>query len=454
MTSFTRRDFLKTGALGLAGLSVFQRAFAGDVTRPVDPAAILNRIQLPTFPAREYPLPDFGASGDGKTDCKSAFDGAIAKCNQDGGGTVVVPAGVWWTEGPINLKSNVRLHLRRGATIKFSPDPKHYLPVVLTRWEGTEVYNYSPLIYTYQATNVAITGDGIIDGNAGTSFATWKPNQSDDQLKLRQMGNDLVPVHQRIFGEGHWLRPSMIQFFGCANVLVEDVTIHDSPMWVVHPVYSYNVTVRNITVDSGNPNNDGVDPDSSVNVLIDRCRFNTGDDSVAIKSGRDQDAWRIGQATENVVVRNCDMNSKANGLCIGSEMSGGVRNVYMEDCRVGKVSSAIYFKANLDRGGMVENVWVKNIEVEDVSALIRFTTDYHGYRGNHYPPVFRNFLIEDVACRHAGIAIDAVGVPDAPLRNITLRNIEVDKADKVKDIRYTENWTMENVLVNGEPVTS
>jgi polygalacturonase len=234
---------------------------------------------------------------------------------------------------------------------------------------------------------------------------------------------------------------------------VEDVTIHDSPFWVIHPVYSTNVTVRNVYVDSWNANNDGVDPDSSVNVLVENCRFETGDDSVAIKSGRDQDAWRVGQATENVVVRNCDMNSEANGLCIGSEMSGGVRNVFMENCRVGKVDSAIYFKANLDRGGHVENVWVRDISIEDAEAMIRFTTDYHGYRGNHYPPTFRDFLIEDVTCGHAEIAIDAVGVPDAPLQNITLRNIAVEKADEVKEIKHTKNWTMENVSVNGKSVT-
>jgi polygalacturonase len=207
---------------------------------------------------------------------------------------VIVPEGTYWIEGPVNLKSNVRLHVSEGATIKFSPEPKHYLPVVLTRWEGTELFNYSPMIYVYQATNVAITGKGTIHGNSETTFATWKPNQDPDQLKLRQMGNDQVPVHERIFGEGHWLRPSMIQFWSCKNVLVEDVTIHDSPFWVIHPIYSTNITVRNVYVDSWNANNDGVDPDSSVNVLVENCRFETGDDSVAIKSGRDQDAWRVG----------------------------------------------------------------------------------------------------------------------------------------------------------------
>ncbi|MBD3276357.1 MAG: glycoside hydrolase family 28 protein [Candidatus Marinimicrobia bacterium] len=453
MTNFTRRSFLKAGSLGLIGLSAFPQTFAKDVYRPVSPEQILNQIKLPIFPSREYVVTEFGAKGDGETECRAAFEEVINSCNQDGGGTVIVPEGSYWMEGPINLKSNVRLHVSEGATIKFSPDPNHYLPVVLTRWEGTELFNYSPMIYVYQATNVAITGRGTIHGNSETTFATWKPNQDPDQLKLREMGNDQVPVHERIFGDGHWLRPSMIQFWSCKNVLVEDVTIHDSPFWVIHPVYSTNVTVRNVYVDSWNANNDGVDPDSSVNVLVENCRFETGDDSVAIKSGRDQDAWRIGQSTENVVVRNCQMNSEANGLCIGSEMSGGVRNVFMENCRVGEVDSAIYFKANLDRGGHVENVWVRDISVEDAEAMIRFTTDYHGYRGNHYPPTFRDFLIEDVSCQHAEIAIDAVGVPDAPLQNITLRNIAVEKADEVKEIKHTQNWTMENVSVNGQSVT-
>jgi polygalacturonase len=413
---------------------------------------IVNSIVIPIFQNAEYNIADYGAVGDGLTDCLPAIKKAIDKCNQEGGGNVTIPAGIFFVKGPVHLKSNINLVVSEGATLKFSSDPKDYLPVVLTRWEGTECYNYSPFIYAYGVTNVAITGKGTIDGNSEKTFATWKPDQKKDQLLLRQMGNDNVPVHQRVFGEGHLLRPCMIQIYNGKNVLIEGVKIIDSPFWVIHPVLCYNVTVRNVVVTSSNLNNDGCDPEGSVNVLIDNCEFNTGDDAVAIKAGRDQDGWRVGQATENVVIRNCRMNSKANGLCIGSEMSGGVRNVFMENCIVTNAGSTIYFKANLDRGGFIENVWVRDITVDVARArCIAFETNYHGYRGNYFPPVFRNFVIENINCRIGGkYAIFGEGVVDSKLINITLKNIKIEKAEIPYHLMFIENWNIENVMINGE----
>ena len=413
---------------------------------------ILDQIQEPEFPDRDFYITDFGAKGDGQTDSRPAFEKAIEKCNQAGGGRIIVPPGVWFSKGPIHLKSNVNLHLEEGATIRFSDNTDDFLPVVLTRWEGTECYNYSPFIYCWQGTNVAITGKGTLDGNAKNSFVPWKPKQKPDQLLLRQMGNNGFPVHKRIFGKGHWLRTPMIEFFGCKNVLVEGVTIIDSPFWVIHPVYCENVIVRGVTVDSWNENNDGVDPDSSVNVLVEDCVFNSGDDSVAIKSGRDQDGWRVGQASENIIIRNCVMNSDDNGLTIGSEMSGGVRYVFMEDCQIGSVESAIFFKSNLDRGGAVEHIRARNIEVNLTSrAVIQFMTDYSGWRGNHYPPVFRDFIIEDVTCKKADkYGINAVGKEGAPIRDIVIRNVLIENAKIPQLLSYIENFRFENVSVNGE----
>ena len=346
----------------------------------------------------------------------------------------------------------LNLVISEGATLKFSSEPNDYLPVVLTRWEGTECYNYSPFIYAYGLTNIAITGKGTIDGNSEKTFATWKPNQKKDQLLLRQMGNDNVPLYERVFGKGHLLRPGMIQLNNCKNVLIDGVKIIDSPFWVIHPVLCYNVTVRNVIVTSTNLNNDGCDPEGSVNVLIENCEFNTGDDAIAIKAGRDQDGWRIGQSTENIVIRNIQMNSKANGLCIGSEMSGGVRNIYMEDCTVSNASSTIYFKANLDRGGFIENVWVRNINVEIArSRAIAFETNYHGYRGNYFPPVFSNFVIENIMCKEGGkYAIFGEGVNDSKLKNITLKNITIDRAETPYHLMFIENWTIDNVKIGGE----
>jgi len=202
-------------------------------------------------------------------------------------------------------------------------------------------------------------------------------------------------------------------------------------------------------------NNDGCDPEASVNVLIENCEFNTGDDAIAIKAGRDQDGWRIGQATENVVIRNCVFNSKANGLCIGSEMSGGVRNIYMENIKVGEANSTIYFKSNLDRGGFIENVWVRNVTVKRaIQKFIAFVTNYHGYRGNHYPPVFNNFTIENITCKVADdYAIFAEGVKDSKLKNIVLKNITVAKAKIPSHIKFADDFKVINVIINGKKLT-
>lgn len=413
---------------------------------------ILERIVSPRFPDRDFKVTQYGAAPDDGADDRDAIHAAIKACTETGGGRVLIPGGTFLSEGPINLDDNVNLHLQAGARLQFGSNPEDYLPVVFTRWEGTECYNYSPMIYTRGKENLAITGQGLIDGGAQASFAQWKPQQDDAQDRLRQMGNDGVPVEERVFGEGDWLRPSMIQFLECQNVLLEGVEIRDSPFWVVHPVYCTNVTVRGIRVHSGNKNNDGVDPDSSRDVLIEECVFQTGDDNVAIKSGRDQDAWRVDRPSENIIIRNCLLSSEANGLCIGSEMSGGVRNVFMENCTIGEADHALYFKSNLDRGGFVENVWIRNIALlEAGEAMVYFTTDYHGYRGNHYPPSFRNFLIENIACQNAGEeAFYIVGHEDASISNIIVRNVSAMCAEKPLQMKYAQNVRFENVVVGGE----
>ncbi len=417
--------------------------------------AIESRISPPKFPAREYLVTDFGAVSDSVTPCFEPFKKAIDRCNQEGGGKVIVPPGVYYLNGPIHLKSNVHLYLSEGARLEFSQKPEDYLPLVLTRWEGTELFNYSPFIYAYQATNVAITGKGVIDGNAKNSFAPWKKIQKKDQRTLRQMGNDGVPLYERVFGEGHFLRPGTIQLYGCKNVLIDGITILDAPFWCIHPAFCTNVTVRNVVVDSWNPNNDGVDPDGCVDVLIENCNFNCGDDAVAIKSGRDQDGWRIGQPTENVIIRNCTMNSKANGLCIGSEMSGGVRNIYMENCEIGEAKSTIYFKSNPDRGGMIENVFVRNISVKRAkTAFIRFDSNYKGHRGNYFPPVFRKFYIENVQCDSAdNYGLYASGLKDAPISDVFLKDITIRYVEKPIFARFISNFRLTNVSMNGKIIT-
>ena len=288
----TRREFLKTIGVGSGLLLVkspsLQALFYGNgsqtrVQAVNDPwqqlPAILARIKPPVFPNRDFDITKFGAVGDNKTDCTEAFRKAITSCNSSGGGRVVVPAGQFLT-GAIHLKSNVNLHLTSDASIKFSRDPRQYLPLVFTRWEGTELMNYSPFIYAFEQENIAITGEGTIDGQAdcehwwpwtGRKNCGWNPgdpNAAKARNLLHEMGENGTPVSERKFGEGFYLRPQFIQPYRCKNVLIEGVTVKNSPMWQVNPVLCTNVTVHKLTITSSGPNTDGCDPESCTDVLI------------------------------------------------------------------------------------------------------------------------------------------------------------------------------------------
>jgi polygalacturonase len=447
---FCLSRFLVGFAVGIGCFATVARALSKGDTAEIQ--AILQRIVAPTFPDRAFPITQYGGVADGKTDCRDAFVRAIAACSAAGGGRVEVPAGDFFCDGPIHLASKVNLHLSAGATLKFGADPARYLPAVLTRFEGTMLYGHSPRIYARGATDVAITGGGVIDGNARETLALMKdaPGRGGSGT-LRKMGATGVPVEERVFGEGKWLRPSMVQLIECTNVLVEGVTVKDSTFWCLHPVLCRNVTVRGVTVDSWNGNNDGCDPDSCRDVLIEDCRFRAGDDAIAIKSGRDQDGWAVGRLSENIVIRRVAMESRHGAICIGSEMSGGVRNVYVQDCTATSVSNGLYFKANLDRGGLVEHVRVERLTVDKVrDSAVRFETSYPGYRGEKHPPSFKDFVLEDVLCHESGgYGIYLEGVEDAPIRDVTLRRVTVEKARDPAWIKLVERLVFDAVKVNG-----
>lgn len=339
---------------------------------------ILERIQAPVFPDQQFIITDFGAKDDGSI-CTEAFRTAIKACHEAGGGRVLVPEGKYLT-GAIHLLSNVELHVSEGATIFFSTNPKDYLPVVHTRYEGSECYNYSPLIYAYKQENIAVTGKGILDGQASLEnwwyWAKGKKKKADNLQNepnsiprlMEYMANG-VPVEQRIFGEGCYLRPSFIEPYLCKNILIEGVTIVRPPMWMLHPVLSENITIRNVKLFSiGAPNGDGCDPEASKDILIENCEFNNGDDCIAIKSGRNRDGYDKGIPTENVIIRNCKMKDGHGGIVIGSETSGGVRNVYAYDCEMSSpnLDRALRLKSNKYRGGTIENIYLRDIKVGEV----------------------------------------------------------------------------------------
>lgn len=411
--------------------------------------AIVEEIRLPSIPDREFLITDFGATAG--EDARPAIMEAIEAAVAEGGGRVVLPAGEWLSEGPIHLQSRIELHVSEGATLLFGPDPADYLPVVRTRWEGTELYGYSPLIYARDVEDIAITGKGTIDGNAESGFHEWVRRQESDQLKLRRMGAGGVPLEERIFGEGTFLRPSMIQTFGAKRVLLEDFTQKNSPFWINHLVYTDHAVVRNLDVDSHRANNDGVDVDSSRYVLIEHNRFRTGDDSVVVKSGRDADGRKIGRPSEYVVVRHNDMGGE-DGIALGSEMSGDIRHVFFTDNILRHGTSAIRFKANLDRGGVVEHIRVRNMQVESFEKhLFWFQLDYPGLLGGGHPSTYRDIIFENFTVEQAGTVFEAHAPAGAPLLDVTLRNITIESADETFILENVSGLTLENVQI-GEQV--
>jgi len=431
----------------LLSLSVFAQD-GWDMVKKIE-----ANINPPLFRNRNYNITDFGLS---KQDARPAINKAITTCSKQGGGRVIVPAGNYFIKGPINLKSHVNLHLEKGAELVFSSNENDYLPVVFTRWEGTEVYNYSPLIYARNASDIAITGQGVLNGKGSANFVSWKAKQQKDQQALREMGRQGVPVEKRVFGKGHYLRPAFVEFVNCKNILIENITLTDATFWVMHPIYCNNVTVRGVTVDSRNFNSDGCDPESSTNVLIENCHFVTGDDGIAIKSGRDNDGWKVGKPTENVIIRNCSFTSETNGVCVGSEISGGVRNVFIENVQVPKAGNAIYFKSNLDRGGFIEQIRIRNVTADSLkTALVKVEPDYKSEKSQHYPTRFNDYVIENISANYVrDYGVDIRGFKDLPVSDITIRKLTVKKATQLVRLENAERIHVIESTINGIPVTA
>jgi polygalacturonase len=406
---------------------------------------ILARIVPPKIPARDFVITKYGAKADGKTDASAAIAKAIAAAAKKGGGRVVVPAGEFLT-GPIHLKSNVELHLAAtNSVLKFSTDPKKYLPAVFTRFEGMECYNYSPLIYAFEQKNVAVTGSGTLDGQAEESnWLAWKGQrgmtngtQRAARARLDKMNNDGVPASQRVFGEGDFLRPNFVQFFRCRNVLLEGLRIRRSPMWEIHPILCTNVIVRGLDIVTHGANNDGCDPESCTDVLIEKCLFDTGDDCIAIKSGRNADGRRVGVPSQNIIIRDCVMRDGHGGTTIGSEISGGCRNVFVENCVMSSpdLTCALRLKSNAMRGGVIENIFMRNIQVGTVhDSVLQIDFLYEeGVKGEQ-KPVARNVVLENIVCADTPRVLNVRGFPAASITDVRIYNStfkQIKKPDQV-----------------------
>ena len=431
------------------GAAAFAKLFIDDVR-----ARGLAVAQL--FKDRDFSIADFGAKPDG-TLCTDAFAKAMAACEKAGGGRVVVSAGKWFS-GAIHLRSNCELHLAEGSEIVFSQDPKDYLPAVHTSWEGMECWNYSPLVYAYACTNVAITGSGTLRGFAGEwADSFWKrewdrpndPGVKAARLRLYTWGATDAPVGQREvwkLKDAH-TRPHLVQFNRCKGVTWDGFKVRNSPFWTLHLYLCEDAAVRNLDVYAHGRNNDGIDIEMSRNVIVENCRFDQGDDGIVIKSGRNRDAWRLAMPTEDVFVRDCEVVHAHTLLGIGSEISGGVKNLRLVNCRGGDVNRAVFVKTNRRRGGTLERISVDGLEVGNVRhELVGLSVDTL-YEWADFPDyenratAIRDIDVRNVHGKKAKRRLDLVGDPAAPVKGFRLENVTVDdaaEADVVANVELTD----------------
>lgn len=427
---------------------------------------IKNQIVRPIFPSNRISILEFGAVNDKNHDSSEAIKQAITILANEGGGTVVIPKGTFLT-GPIHLESNIELHLEEGAHVLFKTNPEAYLPVVHTSYEGIEIMNYSPLIYAKNKTNIAITGSGILDGQAGIEYWwPWagnreyghiegEPSQRDENTIPRQheMNRLQTPLEERVFGADHYFRPQFFQPFMCTNVLVQGVTFINAPFWVIHPLKSENITVENVTVNSHGPNNDGCNPEYSKNVQIIGCVFDTGDDCIAIKSGRNEDGRRVGIPSENIVVEDCMMKDGHGGVVMGSEISAGVSNVVVLNCQMDSpnLERAIRIKTNTLRGGFVDGLYVKNVQVGQVKeAVLKINTFYghYGVQDGGFIPEIQNIYFENVTADNGGkYGILIKGRPEANIKNIHFDNVNIKNSKKAPVVDHAEPIELVNSFI-------
>lgn len=424
---------------------------------------ILKEIQLKTpfemppviYPdfseTKKFQITGFGAEQADQEKTSQAIAAAIDKANQSGGGTVIIPEGEWLT-GKIHLKSNVNLHLEKGAVLIFSGNPDDYLPAVHSTWEGMECYNYSPLIYAYACKNVAITGEGELKAKMDI-WKEWfaRPDAHMNSLKkLYYLAVENSPVEERqMVNDTAHFRPQFIQFNRCENILMEGVTVTNSPFWTIHPYLSKNVVIRNIKVFAHGHNNDGIDPEMSQNVLIENCFLDQGDDAISIKSGRNQDAWRLNTPSKNIVIRKLTVKNGHQLVALGSELSGGIENVLIDSCEVldgAKLNHLLFIKTNERRGGFVKNIWMTNSKSGKIDlGILGIETDVLYQWRDLVPTIERrltpisNIFLENIQAGEVKFIARIIGQAELPVQNISLKNV---MADTIQE----QNFIQENVL--------
>ena len=429
---------------------------------------IEQSIRQPQFGDKVFNITKYGASVKATAAAnQKAINKAIDACSKAGGGRVVVPEGTFNT-GAITLKSKVNLHVEKGAVLQFAFQPELY-PIVPTRWEGLDCYNLQPCIYAYKQNDIAITGEGTIDGGGenstwwkwcGKDHYGWKPGEVGQNMgaraRLLKYAEDGVDMKERRFTAKDGLRPQLINTYDCDGVLIENVTLLRSPFWVIHPLLCKNVTVRGVHINNDGPNGDGCDPESCDGVLIENCFFNTGDDCIAVKSGRNNDGRLWNKPSENIIIRNCEMQNGHGGVVIGSEITGGCRNLFAENCKMDSpdLDRVVRIKTNTCRGGIIENIYARNIEVGQCGeSVLKINLDYEPKeiccRG--FAPTVRNINIENITCNKSKygvliVALDSVtNVYDINVKNCRFNGVE--KGNKITG--KTRDVNFENLFING-----
>ena len=438
---------------------------------------IEQSIRMPKFAEKSYPITKFGAkTTNAAAQNQKAIQKAIDACSKKGGGKVIIPAGEKFLTGAITLKDGVNLVVEEGAILEFAFQPELY-PIVETSWEGLECFNLSPCIYAFKAKDIAITGKGTIDG--GGSNDTWWPwngnprfgwkegmisQRIESRPRLLKNGEDGIPMYnekgertpERVFGPQDGLRPQLVSFNKCDGILLEDVTLLRSPFWVIHPLHSTDITVRRVKMINDGPNGDGCDPECCDRVLIEDCYFNTGDDCIAIKSGRNRDGRERNMPSKNIIIRNCEMKNGHGGVVIGSEISGGCQNVYAHDCVMDspELERVLRIKTNSCRGGIIENINMRNVKVGVCKeSVLKINLDYEHNeiccRG--FYPTVRNVYMENVTSEKSQYGVQIIGLEeDTYVYDITVKDC---KFNGVKDGNFmsgkTRNVKFDNLFING-----
>ena len=438
---------------------------------------IERSIRVPQFADKAYVITKYGAKATNTAaQNQKAIQKTIDLCSKKGGGRVVIPAGQTFLTGAITLKDGVNLHVEEGAVLEFAFEPELY-PIVETSWEGLECFNLSPCVYAFKAKDIAITGKGTIDG--GGSNDTWWPwngnprfgwkegmisQRIESRPRLLKNGEDGIPMYnekgerspERVFGPKDGLRPQLVSFNKCEGILLEDITLLRSPFWVIHPLHSTDITVRRVKMINDGPNGDGCDPECCDRVLIEDCFFNTGDDCIAIKSGRNRDGRERNMPSKNIIIRRCEMKNGHGGVVIGSEISGGCQNVFAHDCVMDspELERVLRIKTNSCRGGIIENINMRNIKVGVCKeSVLKINLDYEPKevccRGNF--PTVRNIYMENVTSEQSKYGVQIIGLEeDTYVYDVTVKDCHFNG---VKDGNFqsgkTRNITFDNLFVNG-----